>query len=380
MYFKRKRHGKDADFKLVLMVLVLVIIFSKVPGINGIVPAFIVGIVMGEFVTSKSLYDKLHGIGYGIFIPLFFFVIGMQLDIGVVMSGDFNFTLPFLFVLTLFGSKVLGGMIYANATGKTMREGMLLGITFWPVLSATIAATVIGLKSGIFGQEALISVVIMTVTSTLITPFVVKLVAGNGSTIGMEGHAVVVGYGRTSSSLVAALGEKGQKCIVIDSNMGKIDRLEKKGVKAVYGNATEREVLQSASIDKARIALITITDGGEAHSCAKLIREMNRRCCIVVQVHTHSDRAALSRENLADFVLWPEKLSAKIALDVVIGSSNVGSWPGTVSRIDTPPSPRPLSLSAGRGKGSHGTHVPDVSDAPRVRDRRLEDVPGRVVG
>jgi CPA2 family monovalent cation:H+ antiporter-2 len=170
---------------------------------------------------------------------------------------------------------------------------------------------------------------------------------------------VIIGYGRTSSSLVSELVRTDQRFVVIDNKIGKVDRLERRKVNAIYGNATDRQVLSAASIETARIALITVTDGEDAYACAKLVREMNKGCFILVQVHTDSERAVLCKENLADFVLWPEKLSSRIAMDVVVGSG-LASRTGEGPRIDTPHPPCGSALSSRKGKAVHGTDVPDV--------------------
>jgi hypothetical protein len=361
LYFGRKRHGKDADFKTVILVLVLMVLASRIAGVNGIVPAFIVGIVMGEFIITKSLFDKIHGIGHGIFIPLFFVVIGMELDIGVISRGEFSFIIPAVFLTLLLSSRVAGGMIYAALTRRQIFDGAIMGMSFWPIMSASIASTVIGLKAGIFGQEALIAVVIISIATTLPTPIILRAMTHRtGRTCESKGHTVIVGHGRTSSSLVTALKRTGRGLVVIDDKVSKVDRLEKRGITAIYGDGTDPDILHNASIETARTALITVTEGEDAIACARLIRQMNRECFIIVQVHTHADRAELSRENLADFVLWPEKLSAKIALDLVVGGRNVGSWPGTGSQIVSDPSPGISPISTGVRKPYHGTNVSDV--------------------
>ncbi len=319
-FFKRRgrRKTRESDLKFILLVLVFVIIISELVGVHGIVPAFIVGVIMGEFVTSQVLYEKIHGLGHGLFIPLFFVVIGMKLDLGIFKEGSMDLIFTIALISTLLTTKVLGGILYSIIERFGIRAGFLIGVTYWPVLSASIAATVIGLEAGIFEESSLFAVVMMAIASTLITPLVQRTVSKDiQCSVKMEDHTVIIGHGRTSSRIVSILEMTGMKFIVIDCNMGKIEKLEKRNVQTVYGNAADPDTLKDASIERARVALITIPEGHDTFIIARHIRKVNRRCYIVAKVHTEHDHVRLTKEHLADTILWPEKLSARIASDIV---------------------------------------------------------------
>lgn len=82
-------------------------------------------------------------------------------------------------------------------------------------------------------------------------------------------------------------------------------------------SAADLDTLQDASMKRARVALIRVPDGHETYLIARHIRRHDKRCYIVTKVHTEHDHDHLRRERLADTILWPEKLSARIASDII---------------------------------------------------------------
>ncbi len=317
--FRRKsRKPRESDVKFILFVLIAIVVISEFIGVHGIVTAFIVGVIMGEFMTGQKLYQKIHGIGHGLFIPLFFVVIGMRLDISIVFEDVSNIILPAALISVLVTAKIGAGSLFAFSRRWPLKDGATMGITLWPQLSATLAATAIGFETGIFPPAALLAVVVMAIFSTITTPLVVRFVTREYKRKWcLSDHIVIVGYGRTSSKIVSMLSHIKKDFVVIDNKINKIEDLEKRKIKSVYGEGDDKDILQQACIEKANIALITIGDDHEIYICAKRIRELNPSCYIIAKVHTQHVYNMLKEEELANSYLWPEKMSAREATEIV---------------------------------------------------------------
>jgi hypothetical protein len=311
-FFNRTtRKPREGDLRFIITILMFVVAAGYAIGVHGIVTAFIAGVIVGKHLPNQQVFDKINAIGYGMLIPVFFIVLGMELEIDVLFEGTGNLLLPVLLILTLVTTKILGGLVFAFIKKMPLRDGITLGMVLWPQLSATIAATAVGYETGIVDQEVLVAVVIMALFSALGTPFILrKFVRRDGVKIHLEKHIVVCGYGRTTSKLTHMLEGLKYPLVVIDKNHSRLKEIEERGVLTITGNAASRSVLLDAGIDKASMAILSIADEHDLFVTARRIRMLNSDCHIIAKVHTEKTYNFLKGQKLIDDYVWPEKMSA----------------------------------------------------------------------
>ena len=72
--------------------------------------------------------------------------------------------------------------------------------------------------------------------------------------------AVIIGYGPVGQTACRILQEFNIKPVVVDLNLDTVRRLTDAGQLAVYGDATQREILEAAGIRQAKYLLVTIPE------------------------------------------------------------------------------------------------------------------------
>ena len=80
--------------------------------------------------------------------------------------------------------------------------------------------------------------------------------------------AVIVGYGPVGQTACRILKEFGVRPVVVDLNLDTVRGLAESGQLAVYGDATQRDILEAAGIREAKYLLVTVpevlvADGGD---------------------------------------------------------------------------------------------------------------------
>ncbi|PKK86571.1 MAG: hypothetical protein CVT48_00495 [Thermoplasmata archaeon HGW-Thermoplasmata-1] len=304
----KKRSG-EADLVFMLLTLVAFVAIGELVHIHGIVIAFFAGAVLGKHIPSERTYIKLRGIAYGIFIPVFFVVLGMGLDLSVLSAGvGFKLIIPLIF--TLQASKILGGLIFAKIKGLSFKEGVVAGITVWPQLSATLAATAVGYETGLFDEELVLAVVAMCLVTVLLTPFVIRFFTRekHDALRDANEHILIVGYGKVSSRLVGLLHIQNEDFVIIERKVSRIRSPMTQGMNVVHGDATEMETLRKASAQDANIAVVTIAGERDSYQCIEGIRKLNPSCYVIAVVHNMEQYERL--EGLAHYRVWPEKLAS----------------------------------------------------------------------
>lgn len=72
--------------------------------------------------------------------------------------------------------------------------------------------------------------------------------------------AVIVGYGPVGQTACRILKEFGVRPVVVDLNLDTVKGLAESGKLAIYGDATQRDILEVAGIKKAKYLLVTIPE------------------------------------------------------------------------------------------------------------------------
>ncbi len=147
----------ELELKIIILLLMLLAIISSALGIHATLTAFILGILIAETAKShKSLEMKIRGLGFGFFIPIFFFYSGVLIDLTLVASNLLFFIA--LFVVAFFST--FGGAYVASKVCCPIKYAHILTV-YNVKTSITIIAAYEGLRFGII-DPALYSMITAT--------------------------------------------------------------------------------------------------------------------------------------------------------------------------------------------------------------------------
>ncbi len=121
----------------------------------------------------------------------------------------------------------------------------------------------------------------------------------------LAGHVLIVGFGRVGERIGAALIERGVSVVVVEQNRDVVERLRKRGIAAVSGDAADTAVLVRSRVAGARLLVIAIPDALQARTIAEHARTVQPNIEIVVRAHSDDD-AALLRKGSANHVFMGE--------------------------------------------------------------------------
>ncbi|MCH7641977.1 MAG: cation:proton antiporter [Chloroflexi bacterium] len=147
-------------------------------GLAMIIGAYTMGLALSSTELKHRIEDPMIQIGHFI-VPVFFVVIGMQVDLGA-MSGAIYFGI----VLSILGivSKIVGAGLPALAVGFNRRGAWRVALGMLPRGEVALIIAGIGLASGVIGQDVFGVAILMTIVTTLVAPiFLVPAFASGGS-------------------------------------------------------------------------------------------------------------------------------------------------------------------------------------------------------
>jgi Kef-type K+ transport system membrane component KefB/mannitol/fructose-specific phosphotransferase system IIA component (Ntr-type) len=149
------------------LALILAGIFQEA-GLAMIIGAYIVGLSLSKTDIAFVIQDKLHGI-YDFFVPLFFAVMGMLVDIRQFASTEV-LMIGGVYTLVAIASKVLGCGLPALFTGFNMRGALRIGVGMVPRGEVALIIAGIGITAGIIDSKLFGIVIMMTLVTTLFSP------------------------------------------------------------------------------------------------------------------------------------------------------------------------------------------------------------------
>jgi len=160
------------ELRSVFLVLLGTVVVFELLDLHPIIAGFFAGLVLSDRVNAVKIKEKLRAISYGLFIPIFFVVIGMQSNLGVFRSATGVLVAVLVITLGSIVSKVVSGWIGARLMSFTKKEAALVAVTSVPQLSTTLAVAFSSYALGLIDEAFVTSLVILSIVTTLLAPLV----------------------------------------------------------------------------------------------------------------------------------------------------------------------------------------------------------------
>jgi Kef-type K+ transport system membrane component KefB len=153
-----------------LLLLVGLLVLAGEFGLDVVLGALLAGVVLRRWAPgeARAFEAKLDAVGYGFFIPVFFVVAGMRVDLASIMESPERMLVFLALLLGVRGLPIL--FIYRGALPVRQRtQLMLFTATTLPLI---VALTEVGLNNGTMLSENAAALVGAGVLSVLLFPFV----------------------------------------------------------------------------------------------------------------------------------------------------------------------------------------------------------------
>ncbi|MEW9109812.1 cation:proton antiporter [Cytobacillus gottheilii] len=162
--------GTRAVFALIIFLVAL----SETVGAENILGAFLAGVLVSLLSPNQELVHKLDSFGYGFLIPIFFVMVGVDLDIWALFSDKKMLLLIPLLLIALLLSKLIP-ILYLRKW-YDMKTVIASGFLLTSTLSLVIAAATIGERMGVITAEMSGTLILVAVITSIFTPIVFKKV------------------------------------------------------------------------------------------------------------------------------------------------------------------------------------------------------------
>lgn len=315
--------------------------FADALGLSREMGALVGGVMVSTFPYALDVVAKVTSIR-DFFVTLFFVALGMTIPV-----PTWNFLLwMVVFSMVVVGSRLLTvfPVLYGMRLGH--RVSLLPAINLCQMSELSLVLLTLGWQSGDVSQNsvsiAAFAFAFLAIDSTYaifgadrilrkISPWLTKLrlpdlPAGDLDTVFLVRPARIflLGFSWTASSLLEAIRREKPTLLpdlrVVDFNPQVHERLRERGVRAIYGDISRREVLQHAGVSHAEILVCSLPDtvlkGASNRKLLHQLRELNPTAQIIVHAEKLADIPALYAAG-ANYVTAPRLLEANDLLLVL---------------------------------------------------------------
>ena len=218
------------------------VVLAELLGAELILGAFLAGMVISLIKSPQDddLVHKLEAFGFGFFIPVFFIMAGVELDLGALFDSPTSLALlPVLFIVALV-VKIGPALLFRRLLSwrETFAGALLLNTH----LSLEIAVAVIGLRLGLLSPATNAAVIVFAILTVFLMPVLFN--ALQPPIVEEEDKFILIfgAKGDFSYQVARELLDQGEtvKFIEPDSALG--DRTQQKGFEVISADINEKSL------------------------------------------------------------------------------------------------------------------------------------------
>ncbi|WP_437300735.1 cation:proton antiporter [Sorangium sp. So ce426] len=282
--------------------------------------AFLGGLVVGQSdFSSRAASEALPM--RDAFAVLFFVSVGMHLDPAQLAVG-WQLAAGTLAVVLI--GKPLAALAVTVLLRRPLQTAFAVALSLAQIGEFSFILAALGKKLGVLPVEAEQTLVVAAIVSITLNPVLfgfrdrlarwtsalfrqrdASLTEAEAASLDEHAHrTVVVGYGPVGKTLTRLLRENGIAPTVVELNLDTVKQLQDQGIRAIYGDATQREILERAGVGTADSLLFTAA-GAPGDGVIEQAKGVNPRLFVLARAFYLREVTALKKAG-ADVVVTGE--------------------------------------------------------------------------
>lgn len=279
--------------------------------------AFLAGMLVGQSKFSHQAGAEMLPLRDA-FAVLFFVSVGMLFDYRVILDEPM---LTLGVVLVIIVAKPLIAFVIVIACRHTLKTALIVAGGLAQIGEFSFILAEVARAHNLMPGEGNAVLVAGAIVSISLNPFLFKgllaiepviersglwqrwfagRLAAHGAKLNAEaGHGdeevdtIVIGHGPVGRTVVELLEKSDVKTSIIEMNVDTVSELSKQGKRALYGDATRRDLLEQAGVRKAKSLVITVPEPASRRGVILSARELNPDIAIITRARYLAEHDSL---------------------------------------------------------------------------------------
>lgn len=294
----------------VLICLVFAYIFEFI-GLSFAIGAFVAGIILSTSSANHGIFAEIRPLR-DLFSTVFFVSLGFLVSPGYLISHAGILLLLSLLIIVV---KFLVTFILVITLKYHTKTAFLVSGSLVSVGEFAFILALIGLKSHLISNDIYMMILSISFISFLVAlPFIslgekiyyrtkrilcklpiIKHLfdstdkSNSEDAESLTNHVVVLGHGRVGKYICHALSLSQIPYLVVDYNHKLVKHLRNKGIKVIYGDPAEIDVLHFAKVKDAKVVILAYADRNTQEMVVANVLSINSRVKLIARTHFEED-------------------------------------------------------------------------------------------
>jgi monovalent cation:H+ antiporter-2, CPA2 family len=326
--------GSRELFTLAVLAIALGVAFGAASlfDVSFALGAFFAGMILNESEFGhKAAADSLPM--RDAFAVLFFVSVGMLFNPAILVEHPWQVLATLLIVV---GGNALVSFAFVRLRKLPMITALTIAVSLSQIGEFSFILAGLGVATGILPQQAQDLILAAALLSIVANPFLFALLDRRQAREGadavrsaqdardahdrahrvpdsLDGHAIVVGYGRVGRQLAELLHARGVPLVVIEEDQDKVAGARAAGLYAVRGNVAAEAVMLEAAPERARLAIFAIPQALEAGETIARLKALNPEVTVLARAHSDLEVRHLLAHGADGAVLAERELAYSLA-------------------------------------------------------------------
>lgn len=272
-------------------------------GLSASLGAFLAGILLAESPFATQIRAHVGSIRT-LFVTIFFTSIGMLAEPLWILK---NLPLVMAGVVLIFVVKAI--IVYAIARSFKINryDSLAVGISLAQVGEFALVLGTEAYKYGHVIEKTFDLVVSITIVSFILAPYMVSFAPRLSRVVidklaprrplstkpGIDeetpecGRIFIIGFGPAGQRVAEEMSDYQHLISIIDLNPHSVNRAQSMGFRAMVGDATHEDVLETAGVENAQIIVVTVPDPKSSVATIELVRSLSPDAIVIVRARYH---------------------------------------------------------------------------------------------
>ena len=298
-------------------------------GLSMALGAFLAGLLLAETEFRHEVEVTIEPFK-SLLLGLFFMSVGMQTDVRAILASPVWLPLSVVGLFLIKGGVMMLVLRLGKLpAGRAFEGGLLMGQGG----EFAFIVTSYAVASKLFSPELSQFVLLMVGLSMFATPLMARV----GHTLGqawdqrnhhapapldgaetdaLQGHVIIVGFGRMGQLLAEILNAQGVRYVAIDIDMHRSTRKHPLGEPVYFGDVSRPELLHRVHASKSAAIVLTMDHADAALHATRAIRREFANIPLLARAHDEDHAFALQEAGASR--VMPETLEAGLQLSTSV--------------------------------------------------------------
>jgi CPA2 family monovalent cation:H+ antiporter-2 len=310
LHFSTNAKLEELFLGSVLSIVIGASLLAHEMGFTYSLGAFIAGMIIAETHYHVKVESDIASYK-DVLLGAFFFSIGTKIDI-VYFYQQFFWVVAVLALTMLLKAFIIFVLIRRKSNKN---DSVKSAIALCQVGEFSFAIFSLALTKGLVSAELGSFLILVTVLSMIVTPFMVNNIYTLASYFGKEffesdkiapinisQHTVICGFAIAGRLVAKKLAEKGISFVIISDNLQHVLLARERGFLAYFGHLDKRPVLESLKVEQAASVIVTVDSLLNKKIICQAVLNYDPSAQVVVKISSLAEKQSLHGIGITDFV------------------------------------------------------------------------------